>query len=515
MSLADPSFLNDPYGDHDYVEPSSAKRKRSSAKKKKRSHKKIKIHALLEQKFQPLFPCTHCDEQFETVQELFAHNKNHPNPTICPQCKKEEPDPSLFAAHVWEHMGVRPFRCPQPDCGFRSTLKSKLDTHQKTTNHTGQFGLRCPHCPRCLASTVQLYSHIRTHSAGYTCPYCQVVHKNPANFTQHVRKHTNEKPYRCVCGYRAVSKGLLKSHALKCQQVDSSDYKQTKPPRKSKKRKGVYDDYPGGRKRGRFEEGPRIPVLGQYQPPPLPPHNNTPPRGNWINRFDPSQLWVQPQLLAGNVNGVNIPLPGQPPSPPHPPGGNNVYGDGTGASPLNNRRQGLMKDEEDDPDNPLLSPGSTLPMQGPTPNISASQEVSLRHALSAGLLNNPDKLEKVSIYIGLPVKVIEVWRRNAIAHQNSNATSMNPPLPPPDPTFIPGAPPELIGSPRPLVSARGGRGGSPGEAMGGMGHDLATSHNVISQGQWKIQNGRVHSPDGIGMMPPQQDFSGLAGLIKT
>ena len=48
----------------------------------------------------------------------------------------------------------------------------------------------------------------------WLCPAedCSYSSKVKTSVTRHIRRHTGEKPFHCVCGYKTATKGSLTSH---------------------------------------------------------------------------------------------------------------------------------------------------------------------------------------------------------------------------------------------------------------------------------------------------------------
>ncbi|KAI0046318.1 hypothetical protein FA95DRAFT_1494207 [Auriscalpium vulgare] len=72
-----------------------------------------------------------------------ADGKRH----ACPHCYKRFNRPSSLEIHINTHTGVRPFRCPHPDCGKDFNVKSNMRRHYK--NH---FTTAAPSSPYGSAS---------------------------------------------------------------------------------------------------------------------------------------------------------------------------------------------------------------------------------------------------------------------------------------------------------------------------------------------------------------------------
>ena len=81
---------------------------------------------------------------------------------------------------------------------------------------------------------------------GWSCPAedCSYSSKNKSKVTIHIRRHAGEKPFHCVCGYKAAVKSSLTEHLgnmTRCEpelhwEVPASKGKKTEKKKKKEKK---------------------------------------------------------------------------------------------------------------------------------------------------------------------------------------------------------------------------------------------------------------------------------------
>jgi len=183
------------------------------------------------------FPCPHCNLKFRETGEVARHmRETHPDPMRCRICWHSAKNSSNLFFHSWsKHMNIKPFKCV-PRCGQRFVTKQNRTSHVAKCQFNSpeakkELGLSCPHCPEKFTNETVLFAHVRAHDLPMICKTCGRESKNMGNFSAHWRMHTNEKPWRCVCGKRYSIKTFLKTHIVKCQNLDIG--KRSKRTRKS------------------------------------------------------------------------------------------------------------------------------------------------------------------------------------------------------------------------------------------------------------------------------------------
>jgi len=172
------------------------------------------------------FPCPHCPLKFRETALVSRHmRETHPEPMRCRVCGHSAANSGNLLIHSWaKHKNIKPFKC-LPKCGQRFLTKQSRNSHASKCPFNSQearkeSGMSCPHCPEKFMCETTLFAHVKSHENAMICKTCGKESKNMGNFSAHWRMHTNEKPWSCICGKRFSIKTFLKTHFVKCQNID-------------------------------------------------------------------------------------------------------------------------------------------------------------------------------------------------------------------------------------------------------------------------------------------------------
>ena len=145
--------------------------------------------------------CGKCNEVFDDVSELTAHEKN---------C----------------YVG-RCYNCPEPGCSHVNAQKSLLYQHIKAVHYCDPF--LCTICAETCVYKKSLDKHLkRVHKVGpqrfkYVCPECGKGTDDRMEYGIHLDRHDNLKRYSCnVCGQAFYAQSQLTTH-LKNSCVSSTN----------------------------------------------------------------------------------------------------------------------------------------------------------------------------------------------------------------------------------------------------------------------------------------------------
>ena len=145
--------------------------------------------------------CGKCNEVFDDVSELTAHEKN---------C----------------YVG-RCYKCPEPGCSHVNAQKSLLHQHIKAVHYCDPF--LCTICAETFVYKKSLDKYLkRVHKVGpqrfkYVCPECGKGTDDRTEYGIHLDRHDNLKRYSCnVCGQAFYAQSQLTTH-LKNSCVSSTN----------------------------------------------------------------------------------------------------------------------------------------------------------------------------------------------------------------------------------------------------------------------------------------------------
>ncbi|XP_047432199.1 zinc finger protein 569-like [Mugil cephalus] len=148
----------------------------------------------------PRYSCRFCEQTFSGVTQLRIHQRTHASRSFqCDQCPKTYGSLTGLHSHQASHSTESRFLCPQ--CGKRFKTRDGLEGHLRT--HTGERPYRCPYCPKDFTALAGLNVHVRRHTGErpYVCTVCGKGWPSGGDLQKHMRTHTGERPYVCQdCG---------------------------------------------------------------------------------------------------------------------------------------------------------------------------------------------------------------------------------------------------------------------------------------------------------------------------
>ncbi|ODN04538.1 putative zinc finger protein [Orchesella cincta] len=163
-----------------------------------------------------------------------ANNDEYQLPSQCDTCGKFLKDPSSLRQHKQIHLAIRPFLCPEPECGKSFRRKFHMQTHLLI--HKGDKKHQCADCGRLFLLQKDLVSHERIHSGErpFQCSNCSKSFILKSHLVMHLRTHTGERPYKCEVCLKCFSQAnSLRLHKKKLH-LDNNPKKQSNKPTKTR-----------------------------------------------------------------------------------------------------------------------------------------------------------------------------------------------------------------------------------------------------------------------------------------
>ncbi|ELU03123.1 hypothetical protein CAPTEDRAFT_34004, partial [Capitella teleta] len=145
----------------------------------------VRAHERIHSDVRP-YACRRCGKTFKTSECLWHHenrSKTCKKRFLCIKCSKQFASYTAFDKHMVTHSELRPYKCQVCDIGF------KLKVHLKKHN---------------------LYRHSSEYPCE--CSICGKKFKDSSAVRLHERIHSNDRPFKCVCGKSFKTRENLWGH---------------------------------------------------------------------------------------------------------------------------------------------------------------------------------------------------------------------------------------------------------------------------------------------------------------
>uniref|UniRef100_A0A2A4K7B4 C2H2-type domain-containing protein n=1 Tax=Heliothis virescens TaxID=7102 RepID=A0A2A4K7B4_HELVI len=148
------------------------------------------------------FKCTHCDEEFETIQKKRYHEKMVHLMSLnkCGYCDEKflwYPQKCAHMAEVHGKAIMKPQECKACNKIFES--KRKLQIHVRR-DHLLERRFKCTECEMEFFTKALLKNHMVKHSGVkmFPCKVCNKSYSLMKGLREHMKIHNNDKRFKCV-----------------------------------------------------------------------------------------------------------------------------------------------------------------------------------------------------------------------------------------------------------------------------------------------------------------------------
>ena len=134
-----------------------------------------------------------CDASFKSKKDRRDHElREHPK-YLCSfnDCDFTTNSQIQLLEHEYEHTGIKPFSCPEPNCISSFPLYSNFTLHKRTCHaEEKQYKCKFEDCTYETARKDSLETHalIHTDEKRFECPICGEKIRTKSNLTRHIKR---------------------------------------------------------------------------------------------------------------------------------------------------------------------------------------------------------------------------------------------------------------------------------------------------------------------------------------